>query len=307
MHTHSRPILFMLASTFSLSLNGLLSKFLAQEFSIISLSVLRFTLPAIIIFSFLSFSKLSVPNKSMKKALLARSASIAASQVCFLFALNHLSLVESIVLFSTGPLFIPLLERVLFKVKVQKTAIIGLFLTFTGVILMAGDVSGITLKPELLLGLGAGFFNGCAQVSLYRATKGNLTPIELNGWSFMLASIFLLPLFLVKGVPASDIGVFIYPAENIVVLLAVFGLSATVINTQYFRASAYKLVKSNSQLAPLIFTNLIFTAIWQRLFFAESYSGLQSAGLTLIVIASLMQIFAGKLRLGSGTGDVAHR
>lgn len=82
---------------------------------------------------------------------------------------------------------------------------------------------------------------------------------------------------------------------NMEVLIAVMlGVSFLIINTQVFRSKAYKLAESGSQLAPLIFTNLLFTAIWQWLFYAESYSYLQVMGLTLIVLANMFVVFAPK-------------
>lgn len=47
MPNHLSPVLFMLLSTFSLSLTGLLSKYLAQIMPIAYLGFLRFIIPAL--------------------------------------------------------------------------------------------------------------------------------------------------------------------------------------------------------------------------------------------------------------------
>ncbi len=72
--------------------------------------------------------------------------------------------------------------------------------------------------------------------------------------------------------------------------LGAFGLALFTINTQIFRSKAYKLADSGSQLAPLIFTNMLFSALWQSLFFDDVFSTQQLIGINLIVVASITNI-----------------
>ncbi|MBO0180516.1 EamA family transporter, partial [Vibrio parahaemolyticus] len=65
-------------------------------------------------------------------------------------------------------------------------------------------------------------------------------------------------------------------------------MSLMIINTQVFRSKAYKLASSGSQLAPLIFTNFLFTAVWQSLFFEDRMSQSQIVGMSLIVLAIIL-------------------
>jgi drug/metabolite transporter (DMT)-like permease len=289
MITDSRPVIFMLISTFSLSLNSLLAKLLSESLSIEMLSFLRFLFPAVLLLWLMALTKWAVPDRKMWQALGLRAFCIAASQLCFLFAINRLSLVETVVLFSTGPLFIPLLEKLLFKIQIKNTTLINLAITFTGVLLMAGGTSGIELKPELLIGLGAGVFNAGSQVSLYRVSKGSLSPIALNAWGFLLAAVIILPVAIFQTDALvlqqtvnnmTDIQTLLFP---MLILLAV-----CIVNTQVFRVKAYQLSSSSSQLAPLIFTNLIFSFVWQIIFFNQSLEWNKVTGISLIIIATLL-------------------
>ena len=284
------PVLFMLASTFSLSLTGLFSKFLGQYLEPSLLSFLRFMVPSLIIVA-MTRRLYTRPTGTLCQAIWVRALCIAACQVCFIYSLNHLSLVESVVLFGTGPLFLPVLERLIFHTQLKWISIWGLVLTFTGVVLLAGDVSGINLRLELLVGLASGLFNAGSQLSLYRISKSELNAFEINYWTFLFAAIVLSPYvgfsYFTSEQMVNTVGI------NLEVLIAVMlGVSFLIINTQVFRSKAYKLAESGSQLAPLIFTNLLFTAIWQWLFYAESYSYLQVMGLTLIVLANMFVVFA---------------
>ncbi|WP_394143300.1 DMT family transporter [Vibrio atypicus] len=289
------PILFMLSSTFSLSLTGLFSKFLSQHLEASMLGVLRFLIPATLIFAFMVRKKISVPESKLLKPLWVRALCIGTCQICFIYSLQHLSLVESVVLFSTGPLFIPLLEKLIFSTQVSRLSLVGLVMTFVGVIMLAGDVSGFNFRPELLVGLAAGLFNAGSQLALYRASKTNLNPFEITFWTFLFATVAMLP-FLLVSMTNQAVLFDTVSVEPLLLVLALGALAILIINTQVFRSKAYRLAESNAQLAPLIFTNLIFTAIWQVTFFEESYHLSQLSGLALIVVANLICVVIPKWR-----------
>ncbi|MGR5063889.1 DMT family transporter [Photobacterium sp. DNB22_13_2] len=291
MPTDLRPVLFMLISTFSLSFNGLLGKLLTDSFSTEVLGFLRFFLPATIMLMMLKASGWVVPDKHNSRPIIIRALCVVGSQLCFLAALNELTLVESVVLFSTGPLFIPVLEKVMYRTPIQGLTLFCLTMTFTGVLLQAGDPSGIELRPELFIGLAAGGFNALSQVTLFKGAKSDLPPAALNGWCFMLAAFILLPVAAVRIVSSDS---FVIPsnpfnAHLLMVMLTVLAIS--IVSTQMFRAKAYKLVSTGSQLAPLIFTNLLFAIIWQMSFFNETLETNKVAGISLIVLATIINTF----------------
>ncbi|MEZ8697414.1 DMT family transporter [Vibrio lentus] len=301
---------FMLLSTFSLSLSGLMAKYLSVSIPVSLLSFVRFLLPSLFLFLFLMFYKITKPSLDMWKPLVMRAIFMVACQWCFLTSLQTLTLVEGVVLFSTGPLFIPLLEKLMFGTKIHTTTVICLVVTFVGVVMMAGDWSQFEFgseffRPALLLGLLAGVFNSGSQVSLYRASKTSLTPAELNAWTFLVAAIIVIPMVVFTSVSvapdvlesAADNGTLssLLSFEGLRwIALGAFGLALFTINTQIFRSKAYKLADSGSQLAPLIFTNMLFSALWQSLFFDDVFSTQQLIGINLIVVASITNTLLAK-------------
>ncbi|CAK2100830.1 DMT family transporter [Vibrio crassostreae] len=298
---------FMLLSTFSLSLSGLMAKYLSEVMPTSLLSFVRFLLPSLFLFLFLTFYKISKPTREMWKPLVMRAIFMVACQWCFLTSLQTLTLVEGVVLFSTGPLFIPLLEKLIFGTKIHTTTIVCLAVTFVGVVMMAGDWSQFEFgseffRPALLLGLLAGMFNSGSQVSLYRASKTSLSPAELNAWTFLVAAIIVIPMVVFTSI--SEAPEVIESTGSLSALLSfddlrwiglgAFGLALFTINTQIFRSKAYKLADSGSQLAPLIFTNMLFSALWQGLFFDDVFSTQQMIGINLIVVASITNTLLAK-------------
>ncbi|HCE3687338.1 TPA: DMT family transporter [Vibrio parahaemolyticus] len=285
-HVH-KPIVFMLMSTLSLSVTGLLAKQLSEALSVTMFSFLRFFLPALILLLVLIPKGIKLPKSTELKPTLLRALCIGLSQLCFIASLQTLTLVESVVLFATGPLFMPVIEKLVWHGKVRASTVFGIVMAFSGVVLLAGTEGEFTLRYDLLLGLAGGLFNSGSQLTLYKVSKSNMSPLEINFWAFSFAALFILPLALINdGFGLLGAHSFSLSVEPSVLWLLV--MSMLIINTQVFRAKAYQLASSGSQLAPLIFTNLLFTAVWQSLFFADVMSRTQIAGMGLIVLATVL-------------------
>ncbi|TNZ24372.1 DMT family transporter [Vibrio parahaemolyticus] len=285
-HVH-KPIVFMLMSTLSLSVTGLLAKQLSEALSVTMFSFLRFFLPAVILLLVLIPKGIKLPKSTELKPTLLRALCIGLSQLCFIASLQTLTLVESVVLFATGPLFMPVIEKLVWHGKIRASIVFGIVMVFSGVVLLAGTEGEFTLRYDLLLGLAGGLFNSGSQLTLYKVSKSNMSPLEINFWAFSFAALFILPLALINdGSGLLGAHSFSLSVEPSVLWLLV--MSMLIINTQVFRAKAYQLASSGSQLAPLIFTNLLFTAVWQSLFFADVMSRTQIAGMGLIVLATVL-------------------
>ncbi|EJC6797755.1 DMT family transporter [Vibrio parahaemolyticus] len=285
-HVH-KPVVFMLMSTLSLSVTGLLAKQLSEALSVTMFSFLRFFLPALILLLVLIPKGIKLPKSTELKPTLLRALCIGLSQLCFIASLQTLTLVESVVLFATGPLFMPVIEKLVWHGKIRASTVFGIVMAFSGVVLLAGTEGEFTLRYDLLLGLAGGLFNSGSQLTLYKVSKSNMSPLEINFWAFSFAALFILPLVLINDgsglLGAHSFSLSVEPS-----VLWLLAMSMLIINTQVFRAKAYQLASSGSQLAPLIFTNLLFTAVWQSLFFADVMSRTQIAGMGLIVLATVL-------------------
>ncbi|MBS9992823.1 DMT family transporter [Vibrio alginolyticus] len=287
MNAVNKSILFMLMSTLSLSVTGLLAKQLSGELSVTLFSFLRFLVPALILLILLRVKNLTFPKAGTLKPILLRALCIGLSQLCFIASLQTLTLVEGVVLFATGPLFIPLVEKLFMRGRIRVSTLAALAMAFTGVVMLAGGGSEITWRADLLLGLAGGLFNSGSQLTLYKVSKTNMSPLEINFWAFGFAAVFLLPLTLFNDFDAL-LNMSVMTPEISSNTLWIGMMSLMIINTQVFRSKAYKLASSGSQLAPLIFTNLLFTAVWQSLFFEDRMSQSQIVGMSLIVLAIIL-------------------
>ncbi|MCR9772409.1 DMT family transporter [Vibrio harveyi] len=287
MKEENKPVIFMLMSTLSLSVTGLLAKQLSDDLSVTMFSFLRFFTPALILLVMLRFKNLTLPTAGTIKPIVLRALFIAMCQLCFIASLQTLTLVEGVVLFATGPLFMPIVEKLFMRGQIRMSTIVALVMAFSGVILLAGADGEFTWRIDLLLGLAGGLFNSGSQLTLYKASKNGLSPLEINFWTFGTAALLILPLVFVNDASmlVNSLSISTFETPNTAL---VFLMSLLIINTQVFRSKAYQLASSGSQLAPLIFTNLLFTAVWQWTFFDDQMSHSQVAGVSLIVLATVL-------------------
>ncbi|MBY7700839.1 DMT family transporter [Vibrio harveyi] len=287
MKEENKPVIFMLMSTLSLSVTGLLAKQLSDDLSVTMFSFLRFFTPALILLVMLRFKNLTLPTAGTIKPIVLRALFIAMCQLCFIASLQTLTLVEGVVLFATGPLFMPIVEKLFMCGQIRMSTIVALVMAFSGVILLAGADGEFTWRIDLLLGLAGGLFNSGSQLTLYKASKSGLSPLEINFWTFGTAALLILPLVFVNDASmlVNSLSISTFETPNTAL---VFLMSLLIINTQVFRSKAYQLASSGSQLAPLIFTNLLFTAVWQWTFFDDQMSHSQVAGVSLIVLATVL-------------------
>ena len=198
MKEENKPVIFMLMSTLSLSVTGLLAKQLSDDLSVTMFSFLRFFTPALILLVMLRFKNLTLPTAGTIKPIVLRALFIAMCQLCFIASLQTLTLVEGVVLFATGPLFMPIVEKLFMRGQIRMSTIVALVMAFSGVILLAGADGEFTWRIDLLLGLAGGLFNSGSQLTLYKASKSGLSPLEINFWTFGTAALLILPLVFVN-------------------------------------------------------------------------------------------------------------
>lgn len=288
------PLWLMILSTLCLSLSGFVAKYLEEIIPINLLLIARLIIPAMIMLvAALVWAKASFPALREVLVISRRSIFIALTQFCFFSALVNLSLIELAVLFSTGPLFIPVLERVLYGVKLSLPVILTLIVSFTGLIIQSGISEGIDFQWGMVLGLFAGFFNACSQVSMYRASKIKAHSLMINGISFFVAAILVLPvsfLMVDSNVSMGTVSLFPY-----VILIAVMG--GLSVGTQLFRTSAYRKAMSTAELAPIFYLNILLSALMQVLFFDERFTSHQILGLSFIVTSCVVYSYLSVLKV----------
>ncbi|RZF90174.1 EamA/RhaT family transporter [Pseudoalteromonas sp. CO302Y] len=295
MNISHRSSALMLLSTLTLALNGLVTQLLTPMLPIILLLFLRLLLPGCLMLATARARFWHYVSFSALKNVMLRAVFITLCQGFFILALYKLTLIEAVVLFSTGPLFIPLLEYLIFKREIDLFVVPTLLLMMIGLIIQSMTEQGFLLRWELLIGLAAGFFNACSQVCLFQISKEKTPILVANGLCFLMAALLSIVLFALPVIANELIFDFAVPEDifsnkttwvivGLLVLMATFSSA-----TQYFRSTAYKLVSTGSELAPLIYTSVVFSYLLQLMVLNNPVNGQQLLGISFIVAACLMQ------------------
>ncbi|KAB7624235.1 DMT family transporter [Alkalilimnicola sp. S0819] len=281
----AKPFWFMLISTFSLSLTAALAKVLGGSIPITGLISLRFFAPALLAFGIMAAIRWETPKWEAVPALALRGFWLICTQACLFFAIMNLPLAEAVLFFSTGPLFIPLVERILFTRPLPGAVFLGVLLGFLGVLILL-TVESLRFEPYTLVGLAAGLFSALSQVTFHGISKGSLSPVAQMAWSFPVAVAFSVLLWPLDAGSSAPLQPWDWP-WLLVALLAVLTL-----NTQVFRSRALRAADHTSNIAPLIYTTPVFTYLWQYLWFDEPLSITGVLGAVLVVCGGIISLRA---------------
>ncbi|MFT9846976.1 DMT family transporter [Aneurinibacillus sp. REN35] len=198
---------------------------------------------------------------------------------CYFTAIQETSVSVAAVLLYTGPAFVTILSRFLFKEWLTWRKVIALLVTFAGCAFVVGllPTFGSTVSLfGLLVGIGAGF--GYALYSIFgKFALRKYDSLTVTAYTFFVASIGILPLsglwnswhlFANPDVAFYSLGLGLFPTV-LAYLLYTFGLS----HVESSRASITATVE------PIVAT------LTGTLFFGEILTFWQTIGILLVIVA----------------------
>ncbi len=279
----------ILSATCAASL-GLFGKLGLVIDSIPLLISFRFWLSFILLLPFFWFAGIFKKISFLKQfpPQLIRCVCVLLSQYLFFYYLQHSSLLNAILLFSTGPMFIPIFSRIFFKQRIDKITIASIIVSFIGVLCIIKPAGGI-IDPKGLLGLSAGVLWAGSQ-TIY-GVYAKREPQGVN-----LFYLFLLPSLL--SIPA----LFIFPPNlhetttlfsHSLLLVWFFGMAISAIMNQVFRGFAYQRADAPN-LSPFLYFSPVIGALFDWSIFHVIPTWLTLLGFFLIVFASIFKIYLHK-------------
>lgn len=140
-------------------------------------------------------SSLKIHKRDFKYFIGTGILSIVFFNWCFFTAIQETSLSVAAILLYTGPAFVTILSRILFKEALTKRKLTALFFTMLGCVLVIGlfplDKATISFYG-LLVGLGSGL--GYALYSIFgKYALAKYSSETVTVYTFIFASIALLP------------------------------------------------------------------------------------------------------------------
>ncbi len=184
---------------------------------------------------------------------LGRTAAGLSSMYCFFYAIHRLRLADAVLLQYTVPLFLPLVEAVWLKMKVDRKVWGPLLLGFAGVIFVIEPGRGL-FQMAALVGLLAGLMAAIAQTGIRRLTSTEPTTRIIFYFSFFST--------LVSAVPAAV--VWVTPGKPELGVFALLGACATL--AQFAMTRAYAQAPA-AQVGAFVYSSVPFAMLfdWVRL------------------------------------------
>jgi len=276
---------YTLLSAVGLAFTGLFGKLGGSEFSLEALIFWRFLASFIFCALFLGLiGKLHhVFSFQNPKIHFLRAFFVLGAQYSFYYYIQKVTLMNGMVLLSMGPLFIPMIEWIVLRNKIGKSTWAGLIVSCIGMICVLQPDKGIFTLLSLI-GILAGFCQGCSQVVFGLSTKSERSDLSILYLFFLCMAFSLVPFLFSDG--SWGIG----KAEVWSPFLIVIGMGASSVLNQLARAVAY-MHGTPSRLATFLYFAILLAAIFDWLIFGKIPNTLSAIGAILVVGGGLLKIY----------------
>ncbi|MCF7806162.1 MAG: DMT family transporter [Simkaniaceae bacterium] len=282
----SLGVLLTLTSGIGYSLTALMAKFAEDSLHVPSLIFWRYFIGFLICLTWMTLIghfRRDIHFRNLKLHFL-RAFFVLGAQYGFLYYLKSNTLLNALVLINTGPLFIPMIEKLILKNRVGRSSWIGVIVSFIGVILVLQPNREI-FSLMSLVGLSSGLCQGASQVVFGINSQTEKSDIGIL-YLFFLCSVFSLIPYLFSEATFHDTEQ--VRMGNLSLLLLGIGLFSVV--NQLFRAQAYK-TSTPSRLSPFLYSSVLLAAFYDWAIFHTVPNLLTSIGTFLVISGGIAKIY----------------
>lgn len=279
-------IAFAAINAFMLAGMSLSAKWLGDYFDAIEVTFWRNLASIILLLGwFIIIRKADFFKTNRPKVHLFRSAIGTIGIALGMYTVSQLSLAQTTVLLFTSPLFTVLLSAAFLEEKVGPYRIGAVLIGFAGVAIIAapGLIDKTTLFPlmGLAAGLGWGFCSGSVDATLRWMGKTENT--YTTTFYFLLFGTITCGLYWpFSSTPIQSVSMDDWPVVTaIIVLLGFTGTTALLAKTQSYRLGEASLI------APVMYTMLIWSLVFDYIFWARTPEWNVILGAIIIIGANL--------------------
>jgi drug/metabolite transporter (DMT)-like permease len=267
--------LFILGASFMFAMLGTLVKVVSVSLNNEMVVFFRNVFALIFILPWLAYSRPSggISTHCLRFHLL-RSAAGLGAMYCFFYAIAQLRLSEAFLLFSTSPLFIPLIAYMWMGERVTYSARWAIIAGFIGIVLILKPGFGI-FQPAMLVALAGGVLAAVAMVTIRR--------MSLSEPAIRIVFYFTIFSTVISAGPLS--WSWQSPLPGTWWSLILIGLLAVV--GQFFLTKGYSLAPA-AQVGPLTYGNVVFATINGWIYWGETMDLLTWAGAFLVCMAGII-------------------
>ena len=275
--------IYMLLSAVGLALTGLLGKIGLESMDLTALIYWRFLTAFILCLAFIwitgSFKGVFHPENF--KMHLLRAFFVLVTQYCYYFYLEKATLLNAVVLLNTGPLFIPIIEKFVFKDRIGVSTWVAVIVSFIGAVCVIQPDSDLFTSMGWI-GLVAGLSQAASQVVFGINSKAERSDLGVLYLCFLCAIFSFLPFLLMER---SWIDV-----QNPEIYWVIVGIGIATLFNQSFRAAAYRHA-TPSKLASFMYFSVLLAGLWDWMFFDKIPNTLSLIGAALVVTGGILKVY----------------
>lgn len=277
-----KAVVLTLLSAAALAAYTLFVKLGVSGLSVWSIAFLRFFLPLLIGIPYWWKNRIWEhlwPPKNLKLQLW-RGALVAGSQLSFVFYLTKASLVNANTLWGLGPIFVPIVARLMYGQKISRVTWVSIGISMLGVILILQPDRGI-FDVYVIFGILSGVGMAFSQV-LYgvNVERGRIS--ENMFYLFLFGALFTLPMFLVSEATREPFH-FSFILALIIALIALMSFL-----NQFFRGLAYQ-ISTPVLMTPFLYTSIFLSGIFDWVIFDNPPDLINLIGFCLILLGAFIK------------------
>jgi drug/metabolite transporter (DMT)-like permease len=220
----------------------------------------------------------ALATRRLPSHLFRSLAGLASMYACF-YALARMPLGDAMVLCYTSPLFMPGFSKFWMKERLPAGTALTMTLGFIGAALVMKPGLGV-FRPAAFVALASGLSGAAAQVGIRDLTTTEPVPRILFYFSATSTLMSAIPLLWSWRTPVGVEWV----------LLVGTGLTASA--AQYFLTQAYRLA-SPSRVGPFIYAAVVYSALFDWVFWRHHPDVLSFLGASLIILAGVLVLRRG--------------
>ena len=211
-----------------------------------------------------------------------RGVTLAAAMLCYYHAVSVLPLAEAVLLNFSAPVFVPLFGLLLFRFALDRRALAAVAIGFAGVALILKPGTDL-FQPVALIGLASGALGGLSAAAIWRMPTDE-NPIRIAVYAAAIGSLVtLVPVLMAPALPPADAWL----------PLIVLGTCSTAAHVLFAKGC---LIAPADRAGMLVYTSVVFAAVFGWLFWDERVGWLALGGAVLIVAAGAIAVRSGPQR-----------
>jgi drug/metabolite transporter (DMT)-like permease len=273
-----KGIYFAIIGVFSIAAMGVFVKYIGTDLSSITILFFRFAISLIVLLPFLFRSKTFSFKIKYPYHLTIRVLTGILAMTLYFVAIQHINLVNAILLESAYPIFVPIIIFFLTGQKTNRRVMWGIIVSFIGIIIILQPGTDI-FQPYSIVAVLSGICAGIAYVFLkIMLTKDKTQMHNLLFYFFLFGSLIPLPYVIIYWKPLS-----------LFHILCLLGVGVFGYGYQYFITKALQHA-SVRIVSPLVYVSVLSGGFLDWLLWNTTPSYLTLLGTIITIFGAIIVI-----------------